>query len=111
MNELFFAAAGFAAGAAATAAFLAPRLRRLRTQRDAWGRNYRAECQRHDATLAQWCAETKRLRAEQAAAAAQIWTLSHALASATAQVEAGRGQGTADLVTQGQGVLSRFCMN
>ena len=104
MNELFFAAAGFAAGAAATAAFLAPRLRRLRTQRDAWGRNYRAECQRHDAAL-------RRMKSREALAVANIVQLSHALADATAQVEAGRGQGAADLVTQGQGVLSRFCMN
>ena len=111
MNELFFAAAGFAAGVAAAAALAAQRLQHLRQQRDAWSRNYRAECQRHDATFAQWHAETKRLRAEQSAAAAQIWTLATALADATAQVEAGRGQGAADLVTQWQGVLSRFCMN
>ncbi len=110
MNELIFAAAAVTAGTA-VAILAAQRLRHLRSERDAWERNYRAECRRHDATLAAAHAETEYLYAERKKAAAQIWTLATALADATAQVEAGRGQGAADLVAQGQGVLSRFCMN
>lgn len=110
MNELFFAAAGFAAGVAAAAAVAAQRLQHLRSERDAWERNYRAECQRHDATFAQWYAETKRLRAERSAAAAQIWTLATALADATAQVEAGQAAPVA-LSADPQTILRRFSLN
>ena len=107
MNELIFAAAAVTAGTA-VAILAAQRLRHLRSERDAWERNYRAECRRHDAAFAQWHAETKRLRAEQSAAAAQIWTLATALADATAQVEAGRGQvAIVESVEDAVGLLNR----
>jgi len=108
MNELILTAAGFAAGAALTAVVAAARLRQLSAVRDAWGRNWRVECRRHDATLR----DLRQLQDREALAAANILQLSHALQDATAQAAQARGAGApVALGADPQATLARFSRN
>ena len=85
MPDLAAVAVGFAVGVCVTAgAALALHQRRAGAMADAWRCNYRAECARHDATLAQLHA----LQTESEVAAARLVQLSGV---ALAQTRAQRG--------------------
>lgn len=106
MNELLFAALGFMAGTALTAAAALRKGRRLRRELTAASLNLRREQRRCNEAL---CALTQ-MRQREAAAAAQIVALSYALHDATTQV-AQAHEATAVIGADPQALLRRFSLN
>jgi hypothetical protein len=103
MNELLFAAIGFTAGAALTAAATLRHVRRLRDERDAAALNLRREQRRYDLTQ-------RLARQSETQAAAQIVALSYALHDATTKV-AQAHEATAVIGADPQALLRRFSRN
>lgn len=106
MNELLFAAIGFTAGAAITAALNLRHVRRLRSERDAAALNLRREQRRTGAALQ----ALEQMRQRETQAAAQIVALSYALHDAAAQVAQGN-EATAVIGADPQALLRRFSLN
>lgn len=106
MTELLFAAFGFAAGAALTAAVALRNGRRLHGEQVAAALNLRREQRRTGAALQ----ALEQMRQRETQAAAQIVALSYALHDATAQVAQGN-EATAFIGADSQALLRRFSPN